>query len=254
VSRTLVNEAALHAYLDGLLSEERRADVEAYLEEHRDAVDRVAAYRQQNEALHSLFDSVLDEPIPERLLKPAAKANAPLKSKWPVMRYAAMVAWLALGGVIGLGVSSWRADSNDALAALIQPAVVAHNVYAPEAKRFVEVGAADEPAMVSWMSRRMKVKVTIPKLADAGYEMLGGRLLPGARGPACQIMYQDKQGRRITLYMTRDERKQSLRVAREGELQVAYWMDGTMGYALSGDVDKQQLLQLAQAASRQIQN
>ena len=54
MSRALVNEAALHAYLDGLLPEERRAEVEAYLKENLDAAERVAAYRQQNEALHSL--------------------------------------------------------------------------------------------------------------------------------------------------------------------------------------------------------
>jgi anti-sigma factor RsiW len=254
VSQAPINEAALHAYLDGQLPEDRRAEVEAYLAEHLDAAERVAAYRQQNETLRLLFDPVLQEPIPERLLKPAATPRPSWLPGWSVMRYAAMVAWLALGGVIGWGVNAWRGSGDQDITALIQPAVVAHNVYVPEAKRFVEVGAGEEAAMVNWMSRRMNVKIKVPKLADAGYEMLGGRLLPGAHGPACQVMYQDKQGRRITLYMTRDDRKQTMRVAHEGALQVAYWIDGIMGYALSGDLDKAQLLQLAQSASRQIRN
>lgn len=251
MSNPSINEAALHAYVDGVLPEERRAEVEAYLAERPEVAQRVATYRQQNEMLHTLFDAVLHEPVPERLRvqtrMPAAKPS------WSLTRYAAMVAWVALGGVIGWGINAWYAGGDD-LAALVQPAAVAHNVYVPEAKRFVEVGAADEAAMVSWMTRRMNVKVKVPKLTDAGFELLGGRLLPGARGPACQIMYQDKQGRRLTLYMTRDERKQTMKVMREGALQVAYWLDGTMGYALSGDLEKGQLLQLAQSASSQIRN
>ena len=48
-------------------------------------------------------------------------------------------------------------------------------------------------------------------------------------------MYQDKDWRRITLYMTREDGKpaQTIKVTMEGALRVAYWLDGVMEYAVS---------------------
>ena len=63
-----VTEADLQAYVDGRLSSARHAEVEIYLAAHTADAERMAAYRQQNTALRKLFDPVLDEPIPDRLL------------------------------------------------------------------------------------------------------------------------------------------------------------------------------------------
>jgi len=57
-----VNEAQLHAFVDGALDEGARAAVEAHLATHPDDAARVSAYRAQNDALHRAFDAVLAEP------------------------------------------------------------------------------------------------------------------------------------------------------------------------------------------------
>jgi anti-sigma factor RsiW len=248
MSSVPITEADLQAYVDHVLAENRRAEVEAYIAERPDVARRLADYGRQNDMLHQLFDPVLVEPVPESLRKPSTQA----KPRSPMMRHAAIVGWLALGGVIGWGINAWQADADPGFP---RQAAVAHAVYSVEAKRHVEVTAADEQAMVGWMSKRMGVQISVPKLADLGFELLGGRLLPGARGPACQIMYQDKEGRRITLYMAREDgnTRQDLRVTKEGALQVAYWLDGVLGYAISGDLAKPELLQLVQSVARQVQ-
>ena len=247
MSSVSITEADLQAYVDHVLAEGHRAGVETYIAERPDVAQRLADYGRQNDMLHQLFDPLLDEPAPESLRIPRTGA----KSRSSMMRHAAVVGWLALGGVIGWGINAWQADSAPGFP---HQAAVAHAVYSVEAKRHVEVTAADGQAMVSWMSKRMGVQIRVPKLADLGYELLGGRLLPGARGPACQIMYQDKDGRRVTLYVTREDSnsRQEPRVAKEGALQVAYWLDGVLGYAVSGNLAKPELLQLAEAVSRQV--
>ena len=53
-----ITEADLHAYVDGLLSEARRVEVEAFLAANSQEAERVRAYQKQNEMLRALFDPV----------------------------------------------------------------------------------------------------------------------------------------------------------------------------------------------------
>jgi len=95
MNRLPVTESELHAYVDGALPAERAAEVEAYLVEHPEDAARVAAYREQIAALHREFDPVIAEPLPRRLEAP--------RPWWTrlLSRYAAVAAWIALGGVAG---------------------------------------------------------------------------------------------------------------------------------------------------------
>ena len=67
MSRPVVTEVDLHAHVDGVLPAERAAEVDAYLAEHPGEAARLAAYREQNAALHREFDPVLDERLPRQL-------------------------------------------------------------------------------------------------------------------------------------------------------------------------------------------
>lgn len=247
----MVTDEELHAYLDGQLDTARRAEVEAYLTGHPDAAEKLAAYRRQNETLHALFDLALDEPVPSRLRKPAS-ARA-----WigiPVMRYAAMVAWLVIG--VGAGyVLRGPALLSSTPIALAQQAVAAHVVYAPEVAHPVEVDAKQEAHLVQWLSKRLDGDVRPPHLAELGYELVGGRLLPAGDGPAAQFMYQDARGQRLTLYVQRNAKgrgETAFRFAKQGSVSVFYWVDGPFGYALSGEQGKNDLLQIAHSVYRQL--
>jgi anti-sigma factor RsiW len=94
-------------------------------------------------------------------------------------------------------------------------------------------------------------------LAREGFELLGGRLLPGNEGPVAQFMYQDQSGKRLTLYVTRPHKGDALtafRFAQEGPVSVFYWMDSECGYALSGELDRPALAKVATAVYRQLEN
>jgi anti-sigma factor RsiW len=247
--RLPVTEADLHAYVDGVLPAESAAQIEAYLAEHPEDAARIASYCEQTAAMHRAFDPILDEPLPRRLEVP--------RPVWTraMLRYAAVVAWLALGGVAGWHLHEYRAGSQVETTTWARRAAVAHVVYSPEVRHPVEVGAAEEAHLVRWLSKRLGASVKAPHLGDLGYSLVGGRLLPGDRGPVAQFMYQDGKGQRLTLYVRRDakqRRETAFRFTRERGVGVFYWIDGELGYALSGEIDKPALLRVATAVYRQL--
>lgn len=242
---TPITEAELHAYVDGQLPAERRAAVEEYLAAHPAEAERVHSWRRQNAQLHALFDTALDEPVPAALREPPARRRTPGPA-----RAAAMLATAVAGGVLGWALRG--AETVEIAANLPQRAAIAHVVYSPEVLHPVEVGAREEAHLVAWLSKRLGAPVRAPQLTGAGFELIGGRLLPGETGPAAQFMYQDARGARLTLYVrtATDNRETAFRYAREGKVGVFYWVDGSLGYALSGELERTQLLAVAETVYR----
>ena len=245
-----VTEAALHAYVDGLLPEARRAEIEVYLAAQPEDAQRVRAWQEQNQALHAWFDPVLVEPLPARMrlavLRPRLR---------PVLRAAATVAWLALGGVVGWYLHAFNSAQPADTIAFAHQAAIAHVVYSPEVRHPVEVGADQEAHLVAWLSKRLGANLKVPQLLAVGYQLVGGRLLPGNQGPVAQFMFQDGNGQRLTLYVRRgagDSKETAFRYAQERGISVFYWLDGKFGYALSGEIGKAELLRVAKAVYQQL--
>jgi len=68
-------------------------------------------------------------------------------------------------------------------------------------------------------------------------------------------MYQDKIERRVTLYVRRaaaGNTATSFRHATENGVDVFYWIDGDFGYALSGQIGRQAMQQVADAAYQKL--
>ena len=249
MTRLPVTEADLHAYADNALPAARAADVEAFLAEHPEEAARVAAYRQQNEALRRAYDRVLGEPVPVGLTMACKRRTLPLR------RYAAVAAWLVLGGVIGWELHDFNTERRAESGAWARRAAIAHVIYSPEVRHPVEVGADQEAHLVSWLSKRLGAQIKVPHLGELGYSLVGGRMLPGERGPVAQFMYQDARGQRLTLYVrvNPDENAEtSFRFAHEHGVGVYYWLDHKLGYAMSGEVERTDLQRVATAVYRQL--
>ncbi len=64
------------------------------------------------------------------------------------------------------------------------------------------------------------------------------------------VHVQDLKGQRLTLYVrvSGDAREQTaFRFTQENRVGVFYWLDGRIGYALSGETDRGELLRVAEA-------
>lgn len=237
----------LHALADGRFDPARAAEVEAALtpEEAR----RVADYRRINAGLRARFDTVLSEPVPERLRRLPRPA-------WPRARWARVAAGLAASVMLLLvgGAAGWYAReasiaARQEQAAMVRPAALAHRIYVAEVRHPVEV-RAEEEHLVRWLSNRLKMPLKTPKLDALGFRLMGGRLLPTDRGNAAQFMYEDRQGRRVTLYIRSDltgNRETAFRyVQDESGLGMFYWIDGPKGYAITAQMPREELMTIAQ--------
>jgi anti-sigma factor RsiW len=252
-----IGESELQAWADGRLPAGRRADVETWLAAHPDEAERLSAYRALNEQLRAQYDAALLEPVPERLQRFARRG-----ARW--RKAAATAGWMAISAAVG-GAAGWELHALRAPAAVaVKPeatvlahrAALAHATYAPEVRHPVEVGADQEQHLVAWLSKRLGGDVRAPKLESEGMSLVGGRLLPRDPGPVAQFMYQNSQGRRVTLYVRTEgpeQRETAFRYAREGNVRVFYWIDRKLGYALSSaDLEREELMRLANQVYRQL--
>jgi anti-sigma factor RsiW len=249
MSAAPVTEAELQAYVDDALPPDRAAEIDESLTQNEAAAQRVAAYRAQNGELHNAYDEFLVEMLPERLRIGRMTRR---RSWYP---YAAAALLMLASGTAGWHLHERFAVTRIQSTQIARVAAIAHVVYSPEVRHPVEVGADQEEHLVRWLSKRLGTNLKIPHLVPQGYALVGGRLLPGERGPAAQFMYQDAKGQRLTLYVrvSNDVRAPTaFRFAQENGVGVFYWLDGRLGYALSGETDRGELLPVADAVYQQL--
>jgi anti-sigma factor RsiW len=245
-----MNEDRLHAYVDDALDAASRHEVEAHLTEHPEDAARVAAYLEQNRALHRLFDPVLDEPHPLR-----AGHRTVRGARWrPAL---ALAATLLLGVGIGAAGHAWLLPQRQPMP-IARQAALAHAAYVPEVRHPVEVGAAEEQHLVAWLSKRLAAPIKAPDLNPVGFRLLGGRLLPTtgepSEMPVALLMYENAQGKRLSLLVRRasEPGDTAFRFDTQGSTAVFYWIDAPFGYALAGDVARDELSRVAKAVYGQL--
>jgi len=243
-----IDDAELHAWIDGQLAPDRAGAVEAAVASDPALAARLQAYSDQNRELRALFGAVADEPLPERL-RAAGIASGQIRKRW-MIPVAASIACLAVGlagGWLGNDRLGGRALV-EASRHVAEEAMSAHRVYAVEVLHPVEVFADQEAHLVKWLSKRLGHEIHTPDLAPLGFKLVGGRLLPAGGGePAAQFMYEDRAGRRVTVYVSLYNSGQET-AFRYQEVQGAgafVWLEPEMGYAIAGDIPRDPLLAIS---------
>jgi anti-sigma factor RsiW len=243
-----LTDADVHAFVDGQLAPDRAADVAAAVAADPELAARVADMRQRNALLREALDPVLAEPIPARLLEAAAAPERPTSAVrwlWPAL---ALAATLVLGIGVGWFVRDALIESSGTPTTFARQAAYAHALYANDVNRPVEIWATEEKRLVSWLTKRLGFSVHAPDLNGIGYALVGGRLVAGNERPTALFMYENADKQRLSLQV----RKQApgagevgFRYAVENGVGVFYWIDDACGYAISGNLDRAQLLKIA---------
>jgi len=248
-----LSDEELHAYADDQLARDRASEVAATLAREPALAARVAEIRRQNALLRDALDPWLAEPLPRKLLSGAAGSARP-RSRWLPAALAA-AASLVLGIGLGWLGRSEMLELSGTPVTFQRQAALTHALYAADANRPVEVWANEEERLVRWLSKRLNFALHAPNLNDVGFALVGGRLVAGNEKPGALFMYENAEKQRISLFVRKDAeplRETAFRYAVEDGVGVFYWIDDACGYALSGRLDRGQLLAIARVVYGQL--
>ncbi|TCN29762.1 anti-sigma factor family protein [Sinorhizobium americanum] len=258
-----VSEDELHAYVDGQISKPERRRIEAWLERHPDRAQEVREWQAQAAALQHHFASYARDSEGDRALVSARRGRGHGVASAPapvLLRIAAGLLIFAAGALTGFYapaiVSGDRlpeaAENPDSLPRQAQSAFL---VYASEVRHPVEVGSDQEAHLATWLGKRLDYGLKIPDLTAFGFSLVGGRLIPVNGTAGALLMYEDGSRQRLTVLLGRnsDNRETSFRIASQGDLETFYWIDGEIGYAVTGEVPRSLLQRVADACYRQFE-
>lgn len=246
MSRDTPTEDELQAFVDDQLDRDRARDVEAYLASHPEERARVASYRRSAEELRAMLAGASLLPPNPRLDPRAIRRELRQRSRRRAMLCASLAVALGIGALGG-----WEARSMSLAGAPapMDDAVEAYRTFATDRVRPVEMTARDGGDLQTWLSGRLGRPVALPDLAPYGFDLLGGRLLSTANGPAVLLMYEDRGGQRVSFYIRPSSRSGELTgTRRDGGLATKYWFRGGYGFAVVGRADDPRIEEVQEAA------
>ncbi len=256
--RQPISEVDLHGYIDGELTAQRYAEVEAYLALRPDHAARLAEYGTLTLSLHRLFDvppaaSRRIEALTEELDRGLRRRRTAHR----LLRLAVVAIVLMVFAGLASSVHDRFRQAEDRFLAFTQQATDAHILFAGTRPEAGEDVAGDlEPTVVSWLSQRLTgVPGRAPDLRPLGYDLTVERILPTANGPAAQLMYENAASDQpVTLFIgkSKDKSQTAFTYVQNDDLSIFYWQEGPFAYSLAGKLEKFDLLALAEEVNAQL--
>lgn len=250
--RHTIREIDLLAYVDGLFDTDpgRKAEVEAYLQEHPEEAARVRDYAEQNDTIRRLYGPVLAEPVPERLQ--AVLDDRPAMVGGRVVRAAIVASLLLAAGFIGwiIGKSEqpvpWPVQDfvEQAMTTYVRP----HPASDASPNRVLE--RANQP--FHGLSPQRVLPPQPPDLTQQGFTLVDNHLMTANDPQTAQVTYADPRGRRFSLFLRtlwREEAPQ-FHFTENAGITMVYWLEGPLAYALVGQLDRQEMLAVVKAVRR----
>jgi anti-sigma factor RsiW len=238
----------LHAYVDRRLASDRRLAVERHLRDHSEPARRVGAYTAQRDALRAALAGPASEAVPPRL-DPHLLFRHRRSERRTIWRVAAAVLLaLCFGGAV-----DWGLDSGFGLDQFAQPqgdrfgrqAAAAYLTLAQTNPQPLQVASIE--SLSTTVSKALGVTVQLHDTAAAGFALLGGWVLPAAKGQGVQLAFRDVQDNKvITLYFEGrpGATETPFRRVAGGGVPTVAWEDDDLACAISGAVEPEQLEQV----------
>lgn len=237
-------EDELHAYVDGRLEPQRRAEVERYLAGAPEVAARVDGWRRDAESLRAALAGWATLPANPRLDPAAIRRSLQTRNRGRMALAASMLLVLSLGGLGG-----WQMRGMEQRPLPMQDAVEAYRIFATDRLRPVEFKTDEHQDLTAWLSGRVGRPLALPDLAPYGYTLLGGRLLSTAEGAAALLLYEDGKGQRLSFYVRPSTRYPDGEhgVRDEQGLSTQYWFRNGYGFAVVGSKDDPHTQEVQQA-------
>jgi anti-sigma factor RsiW len=148
-----------------------------------------------------------------------------------------VVICLGLGAAVGWYGEAFLSPSRPSgLAELVREAVASYVVFAADQRRPVELWSTQRDDLARWLSNRLNRPIAPPDLAPVGYRLMGGRLVATDLGPAGMFMYDNDQGRRITIFVRpmRTGEQLAIRAVNAAGVEGYAWVSNGVGYTVVG--------------------
>ncbi len=237
-----IREAALHAFVDNELDVEAGREVETWLRQNPDQKIEIDIWKDQKTQLKAAFDPVLDETIPYAIQETLNKSARPKKSfTIPWRNMAASLMLLGIGAA-----TSWYLNApmqKKSWPQFAQNAISSHLVFASDVSKPVEFVGSQQSYFLALVKERIKKPLTPPTLTFAGFKFLGGRIVPHADKPAVLFMYENVNGKRITLLVGQNDkpRRKAMKLWTKKNLHCFFWFDGNYSYSVTSDIEDAKL-------------
>ncbi|SIO54751.1 Transmembrane transcriptional regulator (anti-sigma factor RsiW) [Rhodovulum sp. ES.010] len=255
----LALDPELHAFVDGKLSPERMAAVEARLVGNAADRDAVAGWARDRDLIREAAAAADDRPSDMR----TELLGRELERRIRTARLRGFVMRPALRQVaasVAIFVAGWGGHalyvSDGGPSAAGQPgfvtqAAMLHTVYDQRGIEEFDVSEDRMQASLAWLSDQMQRKIESPRLEELGLRVIGGRLVEGENGPLAQFTYEEIDGGgQITVAMSPHPESQPFypyAVQSVSGRSVAYWTSDGMDFAVIGESEPARLATLAGA-------
>jgi anti-sigma factor RsiW len=229
-----VTELDLHAYIDGELSPERAAAVEAAMAGDPALAERVRDFQADRQALVDTYRRLSDAPVPAALLKAAST---------PPPRHRRRIIGFAFAGAAALAaclvlVLMPRAPGDPA----IELAMTARDNARISSHELKGHDLASVDAAAKAMSDMLGNPMRVPDLSRAGFALVSTDIYGSE---AVQLRYVDARQRLFTVFLRPSAGPDAFEVTERGPVRICVWQNADLTAVMTGEMSTPELFRLA---------
>ena len=229
-----VTELDLHAYIDGELSPERAAAVEAAMAGDPALAERVRDFQADRQALVDTYRRLSDAPVPAALLK--AASTPPPRRRSRIIGFA-FVGAAALAACLVL-VLMPRAPRDPA----IEQAITARDNARIPSHELKGHDLASVDAAAKAMSDMLGNPMRVPDLSRAGFALVSTDIYGSE---AVQLRYEDARQRLFTVFLRPSAGPDAFEVTERGPVRICVWQNADLTAVMTGEMSTPELFRLA---------
>jgi len=240
-----IPDEQLHALIDGELSVQECAELEAALAADPYLSQRVALFRADKSRLTQVYGPVANMPVPEHWIRMIE--NEPRKQ--PRFFSIEAIAGIAAAFMLVIGGTLAYRQSLPHEEPIVEEALAARDDALPARKVLAVTASGQDADATRTLSSALAMRVSAPDLKRMGYNLVGVRVY-GNTAPAkgVELLYRHKDNRIFALYLRRPSGPPRFDQYKQGNLRVCIWQDDVLGAVMTGEMSAAEMQRLASLA------
>jgi anti-sigma factor RsiW len=121
--------------------------------------------------------------------------------------------------------------------------------------RALRQAAAEQTEPMNWLSQKLSLTLRAPDLSEQGYSIVDTRTVEGSGlEDMLRITYAGDKGRNFSLFLYPRWQKDSLSIqmVREGDVSLAYWLEGPLASVIASRLPPGELRAVSEAVRRSL--